>query len=52
MNFIFSILFFYSKFSRTQYEALTKISSVFSVQVRAFGLDENLPLTMFERIFI
>ena len=50
MNFIFSILFFYSKFSRTQYEALTKISSVF--QVRAFGLDENLPLTMFERIFI
>ena len=25
MNFIFSILFFYSKFSRTQYEALTKI---------------------------
>ena len=31
MNFIFSILFFYSKFSRTQYEALTKISSVFSL---------------------
>ena len=31
MNFIFSILFFYSKFSRTQYEALTKVSSVFSL---------------------
>ena len=30
MNFIFSILFFYSKFSRTQYEALTKVSSVFT----------------------
>ena len=31
MNFIFSILFFYSKFFRTQYEALTKVSSVFSL---------------------
>ena len=31
MNFIFSILFFYSKFSRTQYEALAKVSSVFSL---------------------
>lgn len=49
MNFIFSILFFHSKFSRTQYEALTKVSSVFSL---CKSLDENLPLTMFERIFI
>ncbi|VYU41374.1 Uncharacterised protein [Parabacteroides distasonis] len=31
MSFIFSILFFYCKFSRTQYEALTKVSSVFSL---------------------
>lgn len=31
MNFIFSILFFYCKFFKTQYEALTKVSSVFSL---------------------
>ena len=31
MNFIFSTLFFFRKFSRTQYEALTKVISVFSL---------------------
>ena len=31
MNFIFSILFYYGKFSRTQYETLTKVSSAFSL---------------------
>ena len=31
MNFIFSILFFYCKFFKTLYEALTKVSSVFSL---------------------
>lgn len=38
MNFIFSILFFYSKFSRTQYEALTKINS----EKQCFGLGRLL----------
>ena len=48
MNFIFSIFFFYSKFSRTQYEALTKVSSVFSL---CKSLDENLPLISFRAYF-
>lgn len=53
MNFIFSILFFYSKFSRTQYEALTKVSSVFSLFKSKPSVLIKIFLSLhFERIFI
>lgn len=64
MNFIVSILFFQSKFSRTQYEALTKVGSekqyfrgwqikLFSPAFKVMFLEQfiNITLTIYDFTF-